>query len=84
MKKEKKVFEKENNNTYCELVVSEYMEEIEHAGNIVDTYAEQMAQKHAKEIDRNFWFIVKQKPKWMPDFIYKAVIRELVELHHYK
>jgi hypothetical protein len=46
---------------------------------IIDKYTRQMAENHAKKIDDNFWLVVKQKPKWMPEFIYKSVIKELVE-----
>lgn len=50
---------------------------------IIEKYSRQMAENHAKEIDRNFWLVVKQKPKWMPSFIYKAVIKELVEFQQH-
>lgn len=54
-------------------------EEVEHAKNIIDDYANQMAENHAMLVDKNFWLVVKQKPKWMPDFLYKAVIKNLIE-----
>ena len=47
--------------------------------NIVEKYAEQAAKRHALKIDENFWLVVKQKPKWMPLWLYKAVIKNLVE-----
>ena len=55
-------------------------EEIEHAQNIINNYANQMAENQAFIIDKNFWLVVKQKPKWMPSFLYKAVIKELITL----
>ena len=51
---------------------------------MIDKYIKQMAENHAKKIDKNFWLVVKQKPKWMPSFLYKAVIKELVEIQRYK
>ena len=50
---------------------------------IIFDYTKQMAENHAKKIDTNFWLVVKQKPKWMPSFIYKAVIKELVEFQQH-
>lgn len=52
--------------------------------SIAESYVSQMAKKHAMEIDKNFWLVVNEKPKWMPRFIYKAVIKNLVEFHQYK
>ena len=46
---------------------------------IVEKYAKQMAENQAMQIDKTFWLVVKQKPKWMPSFIYRAVIKELIE-----
>ena len=53
------------------------------AENIIEKYGKQMAENHAMVIDKNFWLLVKQKPKWMPSFIYRAVIKELVEFHQH-
>ena len=47
----------------------------------MNEYYNQMAEKHAKRIDDNLSLVVKKKPRWMPAFLYRAVIRELVELH---
>lgn len=52
--------------------------------NIIENYQKQMAENHAKEIDKNFWLVVKQKPKWMPAFLYRAIIRELVEFQEHR
>jgi len=52
--------------------------------NIVEKYAKQMAENHARKIDENFWLVVKQKPKWMPAFLYRAVIKELVEFQEHR
>lgn len=51
---------------------------------LIYDYAKQMAERHALKIDENFWLVVKQKPKWMPSFLYKAIIKELVEFNNYK
>lgn len=48
---------------------------------IVEKYARQMSENHTMLIDKHFWLVVKQKPKWMPSFIYRAVIKELIEFH---
>jgi hypothetical protein len=52
---------------------------------ILEKYANQMAQTHARVIDEHFWLVVKKKPKWMPSFLYRAVIKELIEFqqHNY-
>ena len=55
-----------------------------HEETIVEKYTSQMLENHAKKIEDNFWIIVKKKPKWMPSFLYRAVIKELVELKHFK
>jgi len=52
--------------------------------NILDNYAKQMQEARMFKVDKTFWLVVKKKPKWMPDFLYKAVIKNLVEFHHYK
>jgi hypothetical protein len=53
--------------------------------SVVDEYVQQAAENHALKVDTNFWMVVKQKPKWMPLFLYKLVIKNLVEFqeHHY-
>jgi hypothetical protein len=51
--------------------------------NIVQKYTRQMAENHARKIDENFWLVIKQKPKWMPAFLYRAVIKELVEFQEH-
>lgn len=50
----------------------------------VEKYTRQMAENHARKLDENFWLAVKQKPKWMPDFIYRAVIKELIEFQQHR
>lgn len=52
--------------------------------NIIEKYTKQMAENHAFLIDKNFWLVVKQKPKWMPQWMYKAVIKELVEFQEHR
>lgn len=51
---------------------------------IIEQYAKQAAESHAVKIDKNFWFVVKQKPRWMPMFIYRAVIKRLIEFQQWK
>lgn len=51
---------------------------------IIDEYVKQMAENHAFKVDTNFWMVVKRKPRWMPSFIYKAVIKNLVEFQTHK
>ena len=51
---------------------------------IIEKYTSQMAENHARKIDDNFWLVVKQKPKWMPSFLYRAVIKELVEFQEHR
>ena len=55
-------------------------------GNVAEVYAKQMAERHAFVVEKHFWMVVKQKPKWMPAWIYRAVIKSLVEFqtHLYK
>ena len=48
-----------------------------------EKYTKQMAENHARVIDKNLWLVVKQKPKWMPSFLYRAVIKELVEFQQH-
>lgn len=52
--------------------------------SIVEKYTRQMAESHAVKIETAFWLVVKQKPKWMPSFLYKAVIKVLVEFQQHK
>jgi len=52
--------------------------------NIVDRYVNQMAENHAMLIEKNFWLVVKQKPKWMPAWLYKMVIKELIEFQEHR
>lgn len=46
----------------------------------VDKYVAQMAEKQAIFINEHFKFIVKPKPRFMPSWLYKMLIRELVTL----
>ena len=50
----------------------------------VEKYARQMPERHAILIDKNFYLVVKQKPNWMPGFLYRAVIKELVEAQEHR
>lgn len=49
----------------------------------MDSYVRQMAEEHARKIDENFWLVVKQKPWWMPSFLYRSVIKNLVVFKEY-
>ena len=52
--------------------------------NIMEKYTRQMAESQAVKIDDKFWLVVKKKPNWMPSFLYKAVIKELVEFQQWR
>jgi len=52
--------------------------------NIIDTYVKQATENHALKGDTNFWLVVKQKPNWMPMFLYKMVIKNLVEVQQHQ
>lgn len=49
-----------------------------------EKYANQMAENLALQINKNFWLVVKKKPKWLPSFLYKAVIKSLIEIQQHK
>ena len=55
-------------------------EELEHARNIVDSYAEQMAEERSIKIDNSLFLVIKKKPKWMPSFLYKKVIKDIITI----
>ena len=57
---------------------------MEEKETIIEKYARQMAEEHAFIIAKNFWLVVKIKPKWMPSFIYRAVIKDLVSFKNIK
>jgi len=69
-----------------EYTVSKQIKENQESMNhgLVFDYTKQMAENHAKKIDKNFWLVVKQKPRWMPSFLYKAVIKNLIEFQTWK
>lgn len=46
----------------------------------LDAYAEQMAAEFIMKIDSHLSLVVKKKPKYMPSFLYKMVIRQLIEV----
>jgi len=69
------------NNIYG--VVEHKCQEVESI-KAVQSYVSQMAEAHAFKIDQQFWLVVKQKPKWLPSFLYKAVVKNLVELQYHK
>jgi hypothetical protein len=52
--------------------------------DIKDIYVQQMAENHAVKIDNAFWLVVKKKPKYMPSFLYKMVIKELVKFQEHR
>ena len=52
--------------------------------NIAEKYARQAMENHAFLIDKNFWMVVKQKPSWIPLWLYRAVIKELIEFQIHK
>ncbi len=54
------------------------------ASQIVEDYAKQMAENHAFLVDKNFWMVVKQKPSWIPAWLYRKVIKNLIEFQQHK
>jgi hypothetical protein len=34
---------------------------------------------HEYLVDKNFWMVVKEKPSWMPLWMYRAVIKNLID-----
>ncbi len=50
---------------------------------IAEKYAKQMIQTHVIEIDNKFRLVVNEKPKWMPGFLYRAVIKQLVGIEEH-
>lgn len=50
----------------------------------LENYTRQMQEGHAFMIDKNFWMVVRPKPWWMPAFLYKMVIKNLIEFNEYK
>lgn len=51
---------------------------------IIEQYIKQAAERHAFQIDKTFWLVVKEKPKWMPLSLYRAVIKNLVEIQEHR
>jgi len=71
--------------TIVDTLKAQIDENLESMNNgLIFDYTQQMAENHAKKIDDNFWLVVKQKPKWMPSFLYKAVIKELIEFQQHQ
>lgn len=46
----------------------------------IDIYCREQGYKKAKQIDDATWFVVKPKPWWCPNWLYKAVLKETVEI----
>lgn len=46
---------------------------------VLEKYTKQMLEGHMIKVDDTFWLVVKPKPKWMPAFIYRSVVKNLVE-----
>jgi hypothetical protein len=67
-----------------ELIKAQMDENLESMNNgMIYDYTKQMAENHAFKVDENFWMVVKQKPKWMPSWLYKMVIKNLVEFQQH-
>ena len=49
--------------------------------DMVHSYAYMIASQYAKLKDDYFFIYIKKKPKWMPSFLYRAVIKRLVVLN---
>jgi len=52
--------------------------------NPIEEYTKQAAEAHAFKVDKNFWMVVKVKPKWMPMFLYRMVIKNLIEFQSHE
>ena len=63
--------------TFPENIIEDWNKQ---ADDLMNGYAKQMAENHAFIIDKTFWLVVKQKPKYMPSFLYKLVIKNLIEI----
>ena len=48
--------------------------------NPIEKYCESQSFKLAKKIDDNLAIVIKKKPKWCPNFLYKKIIKDSVEL----
>ncbi len=48
--------------------------------DFIEKYCEQEGYKLAQKIDDSMGFVVKPKPRWMPYWLYKKVIKEVVVL----
>ena len=46
--------------------------------NIIEKYCEERGFKLAAKIDKGFNLVVKPKPKWLPEWLYKKIINECV------
>ena len=49
---------------------------------IIEKYAKIQSEKLAVRIDNKLSLIVKPRPRYLPDFIYRLVIKEAVEILH--
>lgn len=51
---------------------------------IIENYIKQAQENHQIKIEKNFDLVVKKKPKYMPLWLYKMVIKDLIEFRTYK
>lgn len=48
--------------------------------NSIDKYCETMGYKLAAKIDENMSIVVKKKPWWCPNILYKKIIKDSIEI----
>jgi len=48
--------------------------------NIIEEYTKKESLRRAKLIEGNFYLVVKEKPKYVPNWLYKKIIRNSVEI----
>lgn len=48
----------------------------------VEEYCKKAGFKLAEKIDEKMAIVVKPKPWWCPNYLYKKIIKETVEIYH--
>jgi hypothetical protein len=57
---------------------------LRHHDDLVDSFAYMIAGMEAELIDRYCLMHVKQRPWWLPDFMYKWLLGQLLVLSYFK
>lgn len=52
--------------------------------NVMERYARQAMEAHAFNVDKNFWMVVKPKPWWIPMWLYRRTIKDLIEFQKHQ